>query len=151
MRKYSASVLFAVGTIAAAAQAQDLGIRPLPVSVTTQELPIVPTASQPLATPTTATTNPLAAPLPIEEIWTLKAGVTISENLDTWSHIGGWKVIWSLPKDWIVPNETSFTGDFSDAAAKVIKTLADNGVLVHIGIYEGNKTVVISGPGLIQQ
>ncbi|WP_304350907.1 TcpQ domain-containing protein [Comamonas testosteroni] len=150
--KYSASVLLAAGAISSAAYAQDLGIRPIPAPAS-QSLPITlaPTQGLPMAVPVAATVNPLASPLPIEQIWTLKAGVTIGQNLNTWSANTNWKVIWSLPKDWVVPNETSFTGDFADAAEKVIKTLSDNGVLVHIGIFEGNKTVVISGPGITQQ
>ena len=154
--KYSASVLLAAGAITTAVQAQDLGIRPIPAPAS-QDLPITlaaPKATQhgaPLAVPLAATTNPLATPLPIEQIWTLKAGVTIGQNLNTWSSSTNWRVIWSLPKDWVVPNETTFTGSFADAAEKVIKTLSNNGVLVHIGIYEGNRTVVISGPGITQQ
>ena len=148
--KYSAVLL--AGTITTAVHAQDLGIRPIPTPAS-QSLPIslATSPNSPLAVPKAATVNPLAAPLPIEQIWTLKPGVTIGQNLNTWSASTNWKVIWSLPKDWVVPNETSFTGSFADAAEKVIKTLSDNGVLVHIGIFEGNKTVVISGTGVIQQ
>lgn len=149
--KYSA-VLLIVGTLSTTLHAQDLGIRQIPATPQTLPITLSPaTPGLPLAVPVAATVNPLAAPLPIEKIWTLKAGVTIGQNLDTWSASTNWKVIWSLPKDWIVPNETSFSGSFADAAEKVIKTLSDNGVLVHIGIFEGNKTVVISGPGVIQQ
>lgn len=151
--KYPA-LLFAAGSITTAANAQDLGIRAIPTA-SAQTLPIALNTANPnlpLAVPIiTATPNPVTAPLPIAQIWTLKAGVTIGQNLKAWSASTNWEVIWSLSNDWVVPNETSYTGNFADAAEKAIKTLSENGALVHIGIYEGNKTVVISGPGINQQ
>lgn len=143
--KYSFALL-AAGTISSAVQAQDLGIRPMP-TVAAQTLPISLAPSLPLAAPVAAA----HAPLPIAQVWTLKAGVTIGQNLNAWSASTDWKVIWDLPKDWVVPNDASFTGTFDVAAEKVIVTLAENGVLVHIGIHEDNKTVVISGPGVTPQ
>lgn len=165
----------------AASQAQELSIRPLPIAPAAQPAPTetlalavpvaetanqlktealalaVPATANPpkteaLAVPAAATTAPVAAALPIQQIWTLTAGVTIKENLETWAEKVQWHIVWpETLKTWVVPNETSFTGSFPDAAEKVIKTLAENGALVRAITYEGNKTFVVSGPGLAQQ
>lgn len=87
-------------------------------------------------------------PLPV---WTLTAGRTVGQELQAWGAKAGWKVIWSMPKDWSIPASTSFTGDFPVAAAEVIKTLATNGALVRAQLYEGNKTMVVTGPGVAAQ
>lgn len=165
----------------AASQAQEISIRPLPTPAASQPaktnalaVPVAATANPPktdalaLAVPLAATANPsatevlagpvtteaapVAAALPIQQIWTLTAGVTVKENLEAWAEKAQWHVVWPPTlKTWIVPNETSFTGSFPDAAEKVIKTLADNGALVRAIVYEGNKNFVIFGPGLAQQ
>lgn len=157
-------LLAAAGSLGqvAPSQAQELAIRPLPIT-TSQPAPpnalalAVPIpASQAaltsaLAVPIAATANPNAAALPIQQVWTLTAGDTIGQNLRAWAEKVDWKVMWSLPKDIVVPNAASFTGSFPDAAQSVIETLAGNGALVRAQIYDGNKTIVISGPGVAQQ
>lgn len=87
-------------------------------------------------------------PLPL---WTLTAGKSIGQELTTWADKAGWKVIWNLPNDWTIPADTTYEGEFSDAAAKVIETLAGNGALIRSQFYEGNKTMVINGPGVPAQ
>lgn len=128
-------------------QAQEISIRPLPTNATTQQ-----GKTEVLAVPAAATAAHVAEALPIQQIWTLTTGVTIKENLEAWAEKAQWRVIWPKTlKTWIVPNEMSFTGSFADAAEKVILTLAENGALVRIRTFEGNKTIVISGPGQAQQ
>ncbi|RWA45649.1 hypothetical protein AU476_01035 [Cupriavidus sp. UYMSc13B] len=130
----------------ASSQAEDLAIRPLPIAAQ-----LAPANALALAVPVAATTNPNAAALPIQQIWMLVAGDTIGQNLRAWAEKVDWKVMWTLPKDWVVPGTASFTGNFADAAQSVIETLAANGALVRAQIYEDNKTIVISGPGVAQQ
>jgi hypothetical protein len=98
---------------------------------------------------TSPTESPILAPRLL--VWTLAAGHTIGQELKVWGEKANWKVIWNLPKDWLVPTSTSFSGDFQTAAGDVIKTLAANGALVHAQFYEGNKTMLISGPGVAAQ
>lgn len=90
----------------------------------------------------------LAEPLPL---WMLTAGKSIGHELKAWGDKAGWKVIWNLPTDWTIPANTTYEGEFSTAAAKVIETLASNGALVRSQFYEGNKTMVINGPGVPAQ
>lgn len=165
----------------AASQAQEISIRPLPTPAASQPaktdalavpaaatanasktdalalaVPLAetanPSATHVLAGPVTTPAAPISAALPIQQMWTLTAGVTVKENLEAWAEKAQWHVVWPPTlKTWIVPNETSFTGSFPDAAEKVIKTLADNGALVRAIVYEGNKNFVIFGPGLAQQ
>lgn len=89
--------------------------------------------------------------LPALSLWTLNAGQTVGRELQAWGVKAGWKVIWNMQKDWSVPASTSFSGDFPSAAADVIKTLAINGALVRAQFYDGNKTMVVSGPGVAAQ
>ena len=149
------SVGFAFATlmsISGLSAAQDLGIRPLPIApnvVTSNDPVVAPIAV--LAVPAAATSNPHAQALPIEQRWELKAGETIGQNLKTWAGRAHWTVIWQLPHDWIVPAGKSFPGNFPDAAASVIENLAANGGLINAQIFDGNKTIVISGPGVAAQ
>lgn len=85
------------------------------------------------------------------QTWQLTVGRTIGKELHTWSQSAGWQVIWNLPKDWSVPSTTTFTGDFKTAASEVISTLAKNGALVRAQFYDGNKTMVVTGPGVTPQ
>ncbi len=160
-------LLAAAGSLghATASQAEDLAIRPLPVAASqaaptnTLALAVPIAAPQPgsttsslaLAVPIAATANPNAAPLPIQQVWTLIAGDTVGQNLNSWADKAGWKVQWNLPKDIVVPNAASFTGSFADAAQSVIETLAGNGALIRARIWEDNKMVVVFGPGAAQQ
>lgn len=121
------------------ASAQDLPIRPIAGKVAA------------LAIPVASTSNPQALALPIQQLWTLKAGETIGHSLRTWAEKAQWNVVWTLPRDWVVPGTASFTGSFPDAAENVIKTLSANGALVRAQIYEGNRTIVVTGPGTTQQ
>lgn len=96
--------------------------------------------------------GPASAPLAKAiQTWQLTVGRTIGKELHTWSQIAGWQVIWNLPKDWSVPATTTFTGDFKTAASEVISTLATNGALVRAQFYDGNKTMVVTGPGVTPQ
>jgi hypothetical protein len=128
------------------AEAQELGIVPLKPRDVVAASPV-----EPIAVPAATTSNPAAAPLPIEQTWTLQAGKTMGQNLKAWAATASWTVVWQLPKDWVVPAPAAFTGGFSEAAAAAIETLASNGALIRAQIYEGNRTIVISGPGVAQQ
>lgn len=92
-------------------------------------------------------------PTPIKDIpkWTLTSGHAIGQELKKWGSQSGWNVIWNLPRDVIVPSNTEFVGEFKAAATNVIETLAANGVLIHAKFYDGNKTMVINGPGVVPQ
>lgn len=133
------------------ASAQDISVRPIqmisePSKAADLSLPMI----TPIAVPTAVTNNPNSMPLAIEQIWTLTAGVTVEENLRTWAEKAQWHVEWHLPHSWVVPNTSSFTGTFDVAAEKVINTLAKNGALLSMGIFEDNKTIVIGSPGSAQ-
>lgn len=90
-------------------------------------------------------------PTKIEQTWSLTGGHTVLQDLKAWADKAGWKVIWNMSKDWTVPANTSYTGDFSTAAGQVIQTLAANGALIRVQFYEGNKTMVVSGHGVAAQ
>ncbi len=87
----------------------------------------------------------------LKTTWTLTAGRTIGQELQAWGMKAGWKVIWTMPRDWTVPANTGFSGQFETAAADVINTLAANGALIRAQFYDGNKTMVVTGPGVTAQ
>lgn len=89
--------------------------------------------------------------IPIQAGWTMTAGHTVGHELQAWGEKAGWKVIWNMPKDWAVPANSTFKGDFKTAATEVIKTLTANGALLRAQFYDGNKTLVIVSPGVTPQ
>lgn len=118
--------------------------------VTVQDpLPAVGIVSRPAG----VVAQPVAVITPVKPamVWTLETGRFVGQELKAWGEKANWKVIWSMTKDWTVPASTSFSGEFSEAAADVIKTLAANGAMVHAQFYEGNKTMVVTGPGVPAQ
>jgi hypothetical protein len=89
--------------------------------------------------------------VPIAKKWTLAEGKTVSRELSGWGKTVGWNVIWNLDKDWAIPSNTTYIGDFKSAAGEVVKTLAANGILIRAQFYDGNKTMVVFGPGVSEQ
>jgi hypothetical protein len=81
------------------------------------------------------------------ERWRLSAGRPIRQDLIAWGEKAGWTVLWRLPHEPAVPADAEFVGDFKAAAAAVIRTLAENGLLIRSQFYDGNRTLVISGAG----
>lgn len=90
-------------------------------------------------------TTKVQSPALQEERWHLTAGHLVRQELTRWAERSGWKVLWHLQRDWAVPADTDFTGDFKAAAAEVIRTLAENGVVIRGQFYDANKTLVVSG------
>jgi len=88
---------------------------------------------------------------PVTKTWKLNEGKTIGKEISAWATDAGWKVVWNLNKDWQVPSSTVFNGDFKSAAGDVIKTLAADGVLIRAQFFDGNKTMVVTGPGVTEQ
>jgi hypothetical protein len=128
--------------------------KPAPVAVKTA---VVPSVAQVSVTPVSVDSAPVAAtavavPAPkILPVWTMTAGHTIGQDLKAWGVKADWHVIWNMQKDWAVPAPTSISGDFRSAASEVIKTLAANGALVRAQFYDGNRTMVVTGPGVAAQ
>lgn len=109
-------------------------------------------ASLNVATVTLAASSAtVAAPIPPLESWTLRQGRLVGHELRTMGARAGWNVVWQLQRDVVVPADTTYTGDFEKAAGDVITTLASNGLLIHAKFYQGNKTMVVSGPGTVPQ
>ena len=86
-----------------------------------------------------------------EQLWQLKKGETIRSELSKWAKDSGWSLVWQFDKDWVIPSNSEFTGSFDIAAAKVVETLASNGILIHANFFSANKTLVITGPGVTPQ
>ncbi len=95
--------------------------------------------------------NDLSGVVKPTKVWKLTEGKTISKELTAWGKSAEWKVIWQLKKDWTIPADTTFTGDFKTAATEVIKTLAANGLVIRAQFFDGNKTLVVYGPGVAEQ
>ena len=98
----------------------------------------------PAAAPAAVRSIPVFKPIPL---WTLKANQAISVDLDAWAGASGWKVVWNVPQDWLVPNTVQFQGDFRAAATQVIQALAANGADIRADVYTANKTLVVHAAG----
>jgi hypothetical protein len=100
-----------------------------------------------------STAAPLEAvsAMPTKEVWIIRQGYPIGQELKAWAKRAGWNVVWGLQRDVIAPTTTSFSGDFASAASEVVRTLAENGALIHAQIFDGNHTLVVQGPGVAQQ
>lgn len=88
---------------------------------------------------------------PAPLVWTLRQGYPIGKELMAWGKTVGWNLVWQLPRDVVAPATSTFTGDFPTAATEVVRTLAENGALIHAKIFDGNHTVVVQGPGVSPQ
>lgn len=117
--------------------------KPLPMAATATSEAAAAPAAQP-ALSVHATAMPVFQPIPL---WTLKANQSISAGLTAWAQATGWKVVWNVPLDWLVPNTVQFQGDFKAAATAVIKALAANGADVRADVYTANKTLVVHAAG----
>lgn len=89
--------------------------------------------------------------VPTKEVWIIRQGYPIGQELKAWAKRAGWNVVWGLQRDVIAPTTTTFSGDFASAASEVVRTLAENGALIHAQIFDGNHTLVVQGPGVAQQ
>ncbi len=69
--------------------------------------------------------------------WILHANKPIEEQLTQWSKKAGWVLLWG-PGDWLIPNTTSFSGDYRKALADVVKSLSVSGLNVHLTLYSNN-------------
>ena len=90
----------------------------------------------------------LASPnLTAQSVFMLTKGQLILTELQHWAKQSGWTVVWQVPEDWMVPNTTTFNGDFQQAVSQVIEALAANGANIHAVFHTANDTVVIQGAG----
>lgn len=95
-----------------------------------------------------AIASPATSPAEAEHsAWHLVAGHLVRQDLTVWGDLAGWKVIWQMPRDWTIPTDTHFDGDFKSAASSVISTLAENGIVIRARFFDGNRTMVVSGAG----
>lgn len=157
-----ASVSAVLVVVSGCAATKDFGIRPLDPAqqslLKAQESSLAPQPIapqpiidiKPIPSPT-PDAKPSAGPLNIAPAWNLREGQMVGKEIQNWAKNAGWKVIWQLPKDWFIPASTTFSGDFKAAASEVITTLAANGILIRAQFFDGNKTMVVTGPGVVEQ
>lgn len=91
-----------------------------------------------------------------QKMWVLREGRWIGEELKEWGKSVNWTVDWQFRnegklKDFVVPGRATYTGDFKAASSEVIQTLANNGVLIRVRYFDGNRTMRVFGPGVPQQ
>lgn len=79
--------------------------------------------------------------------WVLYHGFSLRNQMLDWGKRAGWKVIWPVELDWIVPITTSFVGEFdgeSGVLAQIIKALNAQGKETHVTLYKNNKTAIVT-------
>lgn len=74
--------------------------------------------------------------------WRLTPG-SLKNQLELWTKLGGYQLVWSASKDFQVDAGVEMTGTFLDAVNDVITSLRNHGTPVRAQIFEGNKTIVI--------
>lgn len=124
-------------------------VKPVELPVAVAKVAVIKVAAAVIApVPKPPVEKPLAIILPT---WEMTVGHTVGQDLQAWGVTAGWKVMWNLPRDWAVPADSHFVGDFPSVASEVIETLAANGALIHAQFFSGNKILVVSGPGVTPQ
>lgn len=121
------------------------------VGAASTSAPTAASDSAPVVTSSAAPQKAAEPPPKPAEVWTIRQGFAIGEELKAMGSRANWNVVWQMPRDVIAATTTSFTGDFPSAVTDVVKTLAANGVLIHAQIFDGNHTVVVQGPGVTPQ
>ncbi len=88
---------------------------------------------------------------PGNDIWTLKAGLSLRENLTEWGNKAGWKIDWSGSQvDYPIDHNANLVGPFAGAGGVVDSALKATTVRETplIGTFwHGNKVVVITESG----
>ncbi|MFL9876669.1 TcpQ domain-containing protein [Paraburkholderia megapolitana] len=131
------SVVPSTSTLASATPSSSALPTPSPAS-------IAPTVS---LSPSETVISPAVPDTTPQESHQLVGGVPVQSQLREWAKTAGWSLIWNVTPDWIVPNDATYTGDFPDAAAQVIKDLAANGADIRGDGYSGNRTFVVHEAG----
>jgi hypothetical protein len=80
----------------------------------------------------------------------LQAGVSLEQQLQTWSRDAGWTLTWNLPDDWVVPGNSSYGTDFAQATQQVIEQAANNGADIRADLYPGNRSLVVHQAGALR-
>lgn len=103
------------------------------------ERSVVPVVVEPAAANPSAV--PAAAPA-----FVLMPGKRVDLQFAEWAKQGGWQVIWSSPKSWVVPgvDGVSYPGPVDVAIESAIRDLFANGIPVRLEIWEANKVVEIT-------
>lgn len=71
-------------------------------------------------------------------------GEPLESQVSAWAKKDGWIVKWEVSKDWIVASDADFGVDFQAAIKSLAETMIQNGINLHVDIYDGNRTVLIS-------
>ncbi|MBA9834859.1 hypothetical protein CFB47_39620 [Burkholderia sp. AU27893] len=96
---------------------------------------------------TPAVPEPVPLPTPATPQFKLVGGESIETQLRGWATSAGWKLVWNVEPDWIVPNDQAYDGDFKAAATRAIKDLAANGANVVADGYPDNRTFIVHEGG----
>ncbi len=108
-------------------------------------------AAAPLAVPALAGELSVAITRTSAPVWTLEEGMTLRENMRTWSRESGWMLMWSAVKgdriiDYPVAARAVFAGDLVGAAgvvAKVISAYADADYPLEVEFFRANKVIEV--------
>lgn len=107
----------------------------------------VPAPGGPAVHPAAAALPAPPPPPPAIQTWTLHQNHATSVELEHWAAIAGWHVVWNGKMDWVVPVTTSLSGNFVQAATKVINALGNQGAKINAKFFYGNHTLLITEPG----
>src|SRR5690606_1004223 len=92
----------------------------------------------------TAVDIQLPKPVAPAQVWTLRAGHLVQDELKAWAEQtqstgDAWAFSWRVDRGWVIPASAQFTGSFDQAAEAVIRSLYEQGKPVRAEIWEGNR------------
>ena len=78
------------------------------------------------------------------EDWTAYEGATLKGLLQEWGDIAGWRVVWSMDRDYVLEAGAVFRGRFIDVTSALLRSFARATPAPLGTFYKGNKVLVIS-------
>lgn len=79
----------------------------------------------------------------LKQSWQLREGLPIHSQLQSWAEQSGWKLIWQPEFSWLAAADSTFHGDFSEAAEQVIEALFNEGQPVRIVMWQQNRVAEV--------
>ena len=87
----------------------------------------------------------MTPPPPPPPVWRLAANLPFRTQIARWAQQAGWTVLFHGRSDFIVPAPSVFTGDFSQALARVVNVARKEGARIRATFYADNTVVIDEG------
>lgn len=86
--------------------------------------------------------QPVNAPVPVVEMWSLTAG-SFKTQLEEWAHKADYQLIWKAEHDYTMQAKATFKDSFIGAVKRVFTRMHLNGNSLRATIYEDNRVIEV--------